>query len=446
MDIVISKMMSKPDFQSDFLANILKANANPDIITFAGGLPNAVSFPVEAMDRAADKVLKENGIMALQYSGAQGYAPLRKFIADRYQKKGIDVDASQIIITNGSQQALDMFSAVMIDPGDRVLVENPSYLAALQTFHLYDPEIVPVSLREDGIDVKELEKAIAEKNPKFMYLIPNFQNPTGLTYTEEVREAAAEVFKKSNVMVLEDDPYGELRFAGKGGKSFGWYLGEQCCMLGTFSKIVSPGMRIGWIACREQKIFDKLLAYKATMDLHTNMFCQMVLFQYLQDNDFDVYVVSGSDRFICRTLFEGIVDIPEENFIGMDVGLAASGEGDVDGLDYMFAPTDQLVRTDKLIVKNLKMNKVTAIVREIGKQPVLSFGNTSGASAPLSLVDRFGESDEDRELFLIASGFGIGLSWGVVDFRINAKDILPLTIGHDTYDDGYPDDLPEDEE
>ena len=195
MDIVISKMMSKPDFQSDFLANILKANANPDIITFAGGLPNAVSFPVEAMDRAADKVLKENGIMALQYSGAQGYAPLRKFIADRYQKKGIDVDASQIIITNGSQQALDMFSAVMIDPGDRVLVENPSYLAALQTFHLYDPEIVPVSLREDGIDVKELEKAIAEKNPKFMYLIPNFQNPTGLTYTEEVREAAADHFR-----------------------------------------------------------------------------------------------------------------------------------------------------------------------------------------------------------------------------------------------------------
>ena len=294
MDIVISKMMSKPDFQSDFLANILKAKANPDIITFAGGLPNAVSFPVEAMDRAADKVLKENGIMALQYSGAQGYLPLRQFIAERYRKKGIEVDASQIIITNGSQQALDMFSAVMIDPGDRVLVENPSYLAALQTFHLYDPEIVPVSLREDGIDVGELEKAIRENSPKFMYLIPNFQNPTGLTYTEEVRKAAAEVFRNSNVMVLEDDPYGELRFAGQGGHSFGWYLGEQCCMLGTFSKIVSPGMRIGWIACGEKKVFDKLLAYKATMDLHTNMFCQMVLFQYLQDNDLDEHIARTS--------------------------------------------------------------------------------------------------------------------------------------------------------
>ena len=297
MDIAISKMMSKPDFQADFLGSILKANANPDIITFAGGLPNAVSFPVAAMDAAADKVLKENGIMALQYSGAQGYLPLRQFIADRYRKKGIEVDASEIIITNGSQQALDMFSAVMIDPGDRVLVENPSYLAALQTFHLYDPEIVPVNLREDGIDVAALEKAIAEKNPKFMYLIPNFQNPTGLTYTEEVRKAAADVFAKSNVMVLEDDPYGELRFAGEGGHSFGWYLGEQCCMLGTFSKIVSPGMRIGWIACREKKIFDKLLTYKSTMDLHTNMFCQMVLFQYLQDNDLDEHIARTAQLY-----------------------------------------------------------------------------------------------------------------------------------------------------
>ena len=297
MQVKLSKRMTKPDFPSEFLASILKANADPTIITFAGGLPNALSFPVEAMDAAADKVLKENGIMALQYSGAQGYLPLRKFIAERYKKQDIDVDPSEIIITNGSQQALDMFSAVMIDPGDRVLVENPSYLAALQTFHLYDPVIVPVDLREDGIDVAQLEKAIAENNPQFMYVIPNFQNPTGLTYTEEVRAAAAEVFKKSNCMVLEDNPYGELRFAGKAGHSFGWFLGEQCCMLGTFSKSVSPGMRIGWIVCKQKDIFDKLLTYKSTMDLHTNMFGQMVLCQYLQDNDFDEHIARTSELY-----------------------------------------------------------------------------------------------------------------------------------------------------
>ena len=164
MNVKLSKR-SKPDFQSEFLASILKANADPNIVTFAGGNPNAESFPVKAMNAAADKVLKENGVMALQYSGTQGYLPLRQFIADRYKKMDLAVDPSEIIITNGSQQALDLFSSVMLDPGDSVLVENPTYLAALQTFHLYDPEVVPIELHEDGIDVRQLETAIREKKP-----------------------------------------------------------------------------------------------------------------------------------------------------------------------------------------------------------------------------------------------------------------------------------------
>ena len=290
MDIKLSRMITKPDFQAEFLSGILTANATPGIITFAGGNPNAESFPVEAMDAAANKVLKENGVMALQYSGTQGYLPLRQYIAERYKKMDLDFDPSEIIITNGSQQALDLFSAVMIDPGDKVLVENPTYLAALQTFHLYDPEIVPVDLHEDGIDVQQLEAALKEHKPQFMYLIPDFQNPTGLTYSEEVREKAAAVFKNSNCIVLEDNPYRELRFAGQSGHSFAWYLGEQCCLLGTFSKIVSPGMRIGWIACKQKKILEKMLTYKATMDLHTNMFGQMVLTQFLLDNDLDEHI------------------------------------------------------------------------------------------------------------------------------------------------------------
>ena len=289
MNVKLSKR-SKPDFQSEFLASILKANADPDIVTFAGGNPNAESFPVKAMNAAADKVLKENGVMALQYSGTQGYLPLRQFIAERYKKMDLTVDPSEIIITNGSQQALDLFSSVMLDPGDSVLVENPTYLAALQTFHLYDPEVVPIELHEDGIDVQQLETAIREKKPQFMYLIPNFQNPTGLTYSEEVREKAAAVFRKSDVIVLEDNPYGDLRFSGEAGHSFAWYLGEQCCLLGTFSKIVSPGMRVGWIVCKQREILDKMLTYKATMDLHTNMFGQMVLYQYLKDNDLDEHL------------------------------------------------------------------------------------------------------------------------------------------------------------
>lgn len=311
MNVKLSKR-SKPDFQSEFLASILKANADPNIVTFAGGNPNAESFPVKAMNAAADKVLKENGVMALQYSGTQGYLPLRQFIADRYKKMDLAVDPSEIIITNGSQQALDLFSSVMLDPGDSVLVENPTYLAALQTFHLYDPEVVPIELHEDGIDVRQLETAIREKKPQFMYLIPNFQNPTGLTYSEEVREKAAAVFRNSDVIVLEDNPYGDLRFSGEAGHSFAWYLGEQCCLLGTFSKIVSPGMRVGWIVCKQREILDKMLTYKATLDLHTNMFGHMVLYQYLKDNDLDEHLEKA--RLLYKQKAEHMIACIEKYF------------------------------------------------------------------------------------------------------------------------------------
>lgn len=291
MEFQCSNRSNKPDFQGEFLSVILKAAASPDIISFGGGLPNPISFPVKEMEVAVQKVLEKNGAAALQYSTTEGYAPLRQFIADRYAKMGVDdVKPEDIIITNGSQQALDMVSSVMLNPGDEVVVEDPTYLAALQTFHLYDPTVLPVELRTDGINCEQLEQTLAAHQPKFMYIIPSFQNPTGLTYSAEVREKAAEIIKKSNVLVVEDNPYSELRFSGTGGYSFGHYLGDQCCMLGTFSKVVSPGMRIGWICCRNEALREKLLAYKMTMDLHTNIFCQMVLAQYLEDNDLDEHI------------------------------------------------------------------------------------------------------------------------------------------------------------
>jgi len=289
MNIKLSKR-SEPDFQSDFLAGILSANNSPDIITFAGGNPNQDAFPLDAINAAASAVLKENGIAALQYSGTQGWLPLREHIAAKYKKQGIPMEASDIIVTNGSQQALDLFSSVMIDPGCAIAVEDPTYLAALQNFHLYSPEIVPVELKEDGIDAAALERVIRERSPRFIYLIPNYQNPTGVCYSEEARKRAADVLRGTDVMVLEDDPYGELSFYGDHGKSFGWYLGEQCCMLGTFSKTVSPGMRIGWIACREKRIRERMLTYKSAVDIHTNVFAQMVLARFLDDNDLDALV------------------------------------------------------------------------------------------------------------------------------------------------------------
>ncbi len=292
MQLKMSRKIMKPDFQGEFTASILAAAASPDVISFAGGLPNPVSFPIEAMEKATAKVLAEQGAIALQYSSTQGYQPLRAWAAKRYETMGVyGVDADDIIITNGSQQALEMIGAAMLDPGDKMLVENPTYLVALQSFHLFDPEILPVTINPDGIDCDELEATIkANPEAKMIYVIPNFQNPTGLTYSRAVRERAAEILKASNLLVLEDNPYSELRFSGEAGSSFGAYLGDQCCMFGTFSKIVSPGMRIGWICCRNQELKAKLLNYKSTADLHTNIFCQMVLAQYLADNDLDAHI------------------------------------------------------------------------------------------------------------------------------------------------------------
>ncbi len=292
MKLHLSDRITKPDFQGEFTASILAAAASPTIISFAGGLPNPVSFPIPEMEAATKKVLEENGVTALQYSSTAGWPALRQWIAKRYETMGVyGVSPDDIIVTNGSQQALAMVSAAMINPGDEVIVEDPTYLVALQSFHVFDPVVLPVTMNPDGIDCDELAKVIVEHpNAKFAYLIPNFQNPTGLSYSQEVHDKVVEIFKNSNVLLLEDNPYRELRFAGKATDSFGAELGEQCCMLGTFSKIVTPGMRIGWICVRNPELRAKLLGYKATADLHTNIFSQMVLAQYLADNDVDEHI------------------------------------------------------------------------------------------------------------------------------------------------------------
>jgi len=292
MKLKLSQRILKPDFQGEFTASILAAAASPDIISFAGGLPNPVSFPIPEMEAATKKVLEQSGVTALQYSSTAGWPALRAWIAKRYETMGVEgVQPDDIIVTNGSQQALAMIGAVLIDAGDKVIVEDPTYLVALQSFHVFDPVVLPVTINADGIDCDKLEQTVkANPEAKFAYLIPNFQNPTGLSYSQAVHERVVEIFKNSNVMLLEDNPYRELRFAGQATDSFGRELGEQCCMLGTFSKIITPGMRIGWICVRNAELRAKLLSYKATADLHTSIFSQMVLAQYLADNDVDRHI------------------------------------------------------------------------------------------------------------------------------------------------------------
>ncbi len=292
MDIRLSKRILRPDFQGEFTASILAAAASPDLISFAGGLPNPVSFPIPEMEAATKKVLEENGVTALQYSSTPGWPALRRWIAKRYETMGVyGVEPDDIIVTNGSQQALAMIGTVLLDEGDKLLVEDPTYLVALQSFHMFDPVVLPVTMNADGIDCDKLAETVrANPDAKFIYVIPNFQNPTGSSYSQEVHDRFVEILRGTNILVLEDNPYRELRFAGKATNSFGAELGEQCCMFGTFSKIVAPGMRIGWICVRNKELRAKLLSYKATADLHTNIFSQVVLAQYLADNDVDAHI------------------------------------------------------------------------------------------------------------------------------------------------------------
>ena len=273
-----------------FVREILKATVNPEVISFAGGLPNPKFFPAEEIAAASSRVLHEDGETALQYSTTEGYQPLRQWIADRYaQKSGLSVSPADILITNGSQQALDLIGKVFLNPNDTVLLEKPAYLGAIQAFSVFEPQFVPVSLREDGIDTEELAQTLNRCKAKLFYTVPNFQNPTGLTYTAENRRQLANTLQSHNTILIEDNPYGELRFLGKDQPNMKTFLSDPCILLGSFSKIFAPAMRLGWI-CACPAIMEKLVTVKQAADLHTNYFSQRVLFQYLQDNDLDAHI------------------------------------------------------------------------------------------------------------------------------------------------------------
>jgi 2-aminoadipate transaminase len=227
-----------------FVREILKVTEDPEIISFAGGLPNPKCFPVREVAKAAQKVLSECGEAALQYSTTEGFLPLREYIAKRYSKKGVRVEPDEILITNGSQQGLDLIGKVFLNKGDEVVVERPTYLAALQSFSLFEPVFRSVPLLDDGIDAEALAGTLGKGKAKLLYSVPNFQNPTGITCSRKRRKEVAEIMSEHHTIFLEDDPYGELRFAGEDVPSMKNFMGDNVVLLGSFSKIVSPGIRL----------------------------------------------------------------------------------------------------------------------------------------------------------------------------------------------------------
>ncbi|HEX8719297.1 MAG TPA: PLP-dependent aminotransferase family protein [Pyrinomonadaceae bacterium] len=275
------------------IREILKVTERPEVISFAGGLPAPEVFPVEALARAHAEVFAEEGAQACQYSTTEGWGPLREWIAGRLRRRGIaDADASRVLVTSGSQQGIDLVAKIFLDPGDCVVVEDPCYLAALQVFRGFEAEVIAVGSDDEGLRVGEVERAIerAPRRPKFVYVVSQFHNPKGTTLSLPRRLRLMEVARRHRVPVVEDDPYGELRYAGVPVPPLAALDdGGLVVYLSTFSKTLSPGMRIGW-AHASQEVFGALVRAKQAADLHTNTIQQRAAARLLAAFDFDAHV------------------------------------------------------------------------------------------------------------------------------------------------------------
>jgi len=293
--------------KSSAIRELLKLTEQPDVISFAGGLPAPEVFPVAEFQEACNKVLRDLGPIALQYGATEGYYPLREMIARHTSRYGIEVTPDNILITSGSQQALDLLGKIFINHGDRIIVESPTYLGALQAWNIYGAEYVTVPSDENGLITDELEAAL-RAGPKFIYVLPNFQNPTGVTIPIERRERLVELADRYGVPIIEDDPYGQLRFEGdhippivdideKLHPKNGHYTGNVI-YLSTFSKTLAPGIRLAWVIAPPE-VIRKLVTAKQGADLHTATFNQFVAHEVAHGGFLDKHV-----RHICEVYHE----------------------------------------------------------------------------------------------------------------------------------------------
>jgi 2-aminoadipate transaminase len=283
---------------SSVIRELLKLTEQPDIISFGGGLPAPEVFPVKEFKEACNIVLDTLGAQALQYGTTEGYTPLREMIARHTRRYGIQVEAGNICITSGSQQALDFMGRLFLNRGDYIVVESPTYLGALQAWNAYGAQYISVPSDENGMIVDELEKAL-RIGPKFIYILPNFQNPSGSTLTLERRLKLVELADRYGVPIIEDDPYGQLRFEGEHLPSValldsqyrqdnGTYTGNVI-YLSTFSKLLSPGLRLAWVIAPEQ-VTRKIVMTKQAADLHTATFNQIVAYEVGKGGFLDEHV------------------------------------------------------------------------------------------------------------------------------------------------------------
>ncbi len=291
------------------IREILKLTQKPSVISFAGGLPAVESFPCRELADVSTRVLEEHGRQALQYSPTEGFPPLREAIAERMNRNlKTSVEPSEILVTSGSQQGLDLTGKIFLDEGDVVLCESPTYLGAINAFKAYQPRFVEVATDDDGLCVSDLERCLQTiDRVKFIYVVPDFQNPSGRTWSPERRRGVMELVRRFEIPIIEDSPYAEVRFEGEATQPLKAMDGnEWVVFLGTFSKIFCPGMRLGWVSA-DPAILGKYVMVKQGSDLHTATLGQMQLAAYL-------------DRYEIEQNIEAIVDLYRER---RDVMLSA---------------------------------------------------------------------------------------------------------------------------
>ena len=277
------------------IREMLKVTQQPDVISFGGGLPAPELFPTTGIARAASAVMERLGPVALQYSVTEGIPEMRIWVAERLTRRfGCIFEAESVQIVNGSQQGLDLVGKVFLDPGDHVVLENPSYLGAIQAFDAYQTRYLTVDTDEDGMIPESLERVLerADPFPKFLYLVPNFQNPTGRTLSGRRREIVVRICEHFGLPIVEDDPYCELRFEGNDLPSLISYDSTAPIIYsGTGSKIMAPGMRVAWLVIPDEEIREKIVLAKQGADLHSGTFAQYVFHEYASDGDaFDAHV------------------------------------------------------------------------------------------------------------------------------------------------------------
>ena len=297
------------------IREILKVTERPGIISFAGGLPSPKTFPVQAFTEACAKVLRDDGHVALQYAASEGYGPLREMVATGLPWP---VDPSQVLITTGSQQGLDLVAKILIDAGSRVLVETPTYLGALQAFMPMEPEVVSVTSDDEGVSVDDLaaKAGTGLDRARFFYVLPNFQNPTGRTMTESRRAAVSQRAAAVGLPLIEDNPYGDLWFDQPPPLPLSARHPEGCVYLGSFSKVLAPGLRLGFLVA-PQALYPKLLQAKQAADLHSPSFNQRMVAEVMKDGFLDRHV--PTIRALYKSQRNAMLAALEREMAGLDV-------------------------------------------------------------------------------------------------------------------------------